>query len=96
MNAHISTEQSQHEVLKESTSLVELLAMLILGGAAMFATLLGIYFDNLILYTVGLVAVIASTLGILAKSGKAILEFINAIFDFKARFKKKDNHDTSK
>ena len=96
MNAHISTEQSQHEVLKESTSLVELLAMLILGGAAMFATLLGIYFDNLMLYTVGLVAVIASTLGILAESGKAILEFINAIFDFKAHFKKKDNHDTSK
>ena len=96
MNAHISTEQSQHEVLKESTSLVELLAMLILGGAAMLAALLGIYFDNLILYTVGLVAVIASTLSILAESGKAILEFINAIFDFKARFKKKDNHDTSK
>ena len=91
---HISAGGFQDKVPKENTSLIEILAVLIFGGIGMFSTLLGIYIDNLVLYTVGLVVVIASAWSAITKAGKSTIEFIHSILEFidylKDRFKKKD------
>ena len=71
------------KVPKGSTSLVEILAVLILGGIGMAIALLGLYLDNPILYISGLIIVIATALIAVTKAG-------NAIYDFMNRFKRKD------
>ena len=42
MEARFNIEQIQHKVPKESTSLFDLLAMLIIGGIGMYISLLGL------------------------------------------------------
>ena len=90
METHLNAGRGQHKVPKESTSTVEILAVLILGGIGMVATLLGIYLDNPVLYTIGLVIIIGSALSTIVNLGKSIIEFLSVYQDFKNRRKKRD------
>ncbi len=90
MEAHLNIAQRRQEVPKSNT-LIDLLAVLALGGIGMFVALLGLYFDNLPLYILGLVIVIGSAIKILANAGKAINEYIISCMEVKERIKKKNN-----
>ena len=77
-----SADYRQREI-KNDNSLVEILAILIIGGISMFMAALGILLDNIFLLIMGCVLVVLSV-------GTAATKFISGILDIRDRFKKKD------
>ena len=87
MDTRLNMMHCQHEVLKDSLSLVELVAMLIIGGIGMTVSLFGIEANDLIAYGLGI--------GIMAVIfGYGLVELIMAIRNFiwenQDRLKSKD------
>ncbi len=77
-----SADYRQREI-KNDNSLVEILAILIIGGISMFMAALGILLDNIFLLIMGCVLVVLSV-------GTAATKFISGILDIRDRFKNKD------
>ena len=84
-DTYLNAARRQQKVIKESSSLVDLLAVLLIGGIGLFIALLGLYFDNLAFLIVGYVIAIAS-------AGKAINEYIISCINLRDRLRnrKKD------
>ena len=75
MDTHLNMVHRQHDVLKDNLSLVELVAVLILGGIGMTVSLFGIEANDPIAYSLGI--------GIMAVVfGYGLVELITAIRNF--------------
>ena len=77
-----SADYRQREI-KNDNSLVEILAILIIGGISMFMAAFGILLDNIFLLIMGCVLVVLSV-------GTAATKFISGILDIRDRFKNKN------
>ena len=73
----------------DNTSLIEVMAVLVIGGISMFIALLGLYLDNPILFWGGVIALIASVIVAVGKAIKVTLEVIDAILNFRDRLRER-------
>ena len=92
-------KRSQSTRVNNVASLIELLVMAVIGALGMMVALLGIYSDNPILFISGLVVFVIASAGIIATSGKSIIEFVRSIIDFKdylSERRKNKNNDNIK
>jgi len=78
MDTHLIMRRQQ-DVLRDKLSVVELLAMLILGGIAMTFSLVGLEWNDPVLYWIGLVILIAAAGYIIVKFLNELLTFINRV-----------------
>ena len=83
------TGKFQPSKTKNDTSLVEMLAALIIGGISMYAALLGLYLDNPILFGGGVIALIAIAIVMVSQAIMATFETINTILDFMDRIRER-------
>ena len=87
MNTRTYPTDYRYKRKENNSSLVELLAILLIGGISIYVALLGLYFENDMLYVLGLILVIIS---IGTAAVKFVFDFMNAYLDFKDRLKNKD------
>ena len=90
MDSAIADKRLKNIGATNATSLIDLLVVLLLGGIGIYIALLGLYFDNLFLYIVGLIIAIGTAIKIIAGAGKAINEFIISCIDVKKHIRKKN------
>ena len=98
MESTLVDKRSQSTRVNNAASLIELLVAAVIGALGMMVALLGIYSDNPFLFISGLVVFVIASAGIIATSGKSIIEFVRSILDFKdylrQRRKNKNNNTT--
>ena len=75
----------QQSKTENDTSLVEVMAVLVIGGIGLYIALLGLYLDNLILFTIGLIMLVASAVTSVFKALDTILNFIDRIRERRKR-----------
>ena len=87
MAARFNIEQIQHKVPKESTSLFDLLAMLIIGGIGMYISLLGLEANDPISYGLGIaIMLVVFVFGVI----KCLTAVRNFIWEWQDRLKDKN------
>ena len=87
MEARFNIEQIQHKVPKESTSLFDLLAMLIIGGIGMYISLLGLEANDPVGYGLGIaIMFVVFVFGVI----KCLTAVRNFIWEWQDRLKDKN------
>ena len=90
MTIDTNAAHRQHEVTRESNSLIDLLAILLTGGLGMFIALLGLYFDNIGFLIAGWIIIAISIAVGLTNLGKSFIEFLSSYRNYKDHKKDKD------
>ena len=91
----VNTGKFQPRKTEDSTSLVEILAVLIIGGISMYAALLGSYLDIPVLFWGGAIALIATAIIAVNEATKTTLEVIDAILNFRDRLRERRKRNQS-
>ena len=87
--------KSQLKKTKDNTSSVEILAVLIIGGASVYGALLGLYLDNPFLFWGGLIMLIMSVYITARKATKVTSEVVYVIRNFRSRLRERRKHKLS-
>ena len=93
--ALVNAGKAQPSKTKDNTSLVKILAILILGGASVYVALLGLYLNNLVYFWTGVIMLIMIACITAYMAAKVTFEVVDIIRNFRYRIRKRRKRKAS-